>query len=36
VQSLTDLVVVGLVALLAYAIVQTYQAEPRYGRLYAA
>jgi small multidrug resistance family-3 protein len=30
------LVVAGLVALLAYAIVQTYQAEPRYGRLYAA
>jgi small multidrug resistance family-3 protein len=29
-------VVAGLVALFAYAIVQTYQTEHRYGRLYAA
>ncbi len=30
------LVLAGLAALLAYAVVQTYQPEDRYGRVYAA
>jgi small multidrug resistance family-3 protein len=30
------LILVGALALLAYAVVQTLQAEDRYGRLYAA
>lgn len=30
------LVLAGALALLAYALVQTFQAEDRYGRLYAA
>jgi small multidrug resistance family-3 protein len=30
------LAVVGLLALLGYAIIQTYQPESRYGRVYAA
>ncbi len=30
------LVLVGVAALLAYAVVQTYQPEDRYGRVYAA